>query len=401
MKASVLVVRVARFYQNTAVIVFNTLLLFGVLEFAAFVTYQTVDVRDSGNQLARDPRETVSYYKSQDWAEQYWTEHRRSDVERYHPYVVWRRSPFHGSTIEIDSRGFRVTPGARCAAGSYTVFAFGGSTMWGTGSPQWGTIPAYLQSGLATTMRRPVCVVNLGESGWVSSQEVVLLISLMENGYRPDLELFYDGVNDIYAAYQTGEAVSHMNLTAVEQRFNKSTQTSLLGQWIRSRYLFRVAGHLATSMRRESEADGNLDTYQTRGLEAPAVSAAVARAYLANYTIVEALSCSYGFNSVFFWQPSAGAGSKLFTAEEKVIVRRIAPAHATLSESVTMAVEDAASHGRYPNLHSLVGVFDAVPSSVWIDGAHVTPAGNRMIADRILSIIADPGTLSAGKCRVH
>lgn len=39
--------------------------------------------------------------------------------------------------------------------------------MWGTGSPDWGTIPAFLQSGLQALKGGPVCVVNFGESGWV------------------------------------------------------------------------------------------------------------------------------------------------------------------------------------------------------------------------------------------
>ena len=66
----------------------------------------------------------------------------------YYPYVGWRRAPFKGTTIEIDQNGIRVTPGADCSAKSFKVFTFGESSMWGTGSPDWGTIPAHLQRGL-------------------------------------------------------------------------------------------------------------------------------------------------------------------------------------------------------------------------------------------------------------
>src|SRR2546421_467749 len=86
-------------------------------------------------RLHGEARETVSYYASQDWAEQFWHEFRLTRKQRYYPYVGWRRAPFKGRTIEIDQNGIRVTPGADCRAASFKVFTFGGSTMWGTGSP--------------------------------------------------------------------------------------------------------------------------------------------------------------------------------------------------------------------------------------------------------------------------
>src|SRR5262245_38830380 len=114
---------------------------------------------------------------------------------------------------------------AWCAAGSYKVFVFGGSTIWGTGSPwrtgspDWGTIPAYLQAGLAKRETRPVCVVNFGESAYVSSQSVIMLLTRLHAGDVPDLTLFYDGPNDVYAAFQSGRPTVHENVGSIARIF--------------------------------------------------------------------------------------------------------------------------------------------------------------------------------------
>jgi hypothetical protein len=42
---------------------------------------------------------------------------------------------------------------------------------------------------------------------------------------------------------------------------------------------------------------------------------------------------------------------------------------------------------KYPNFYSMAQVFDHYDSLIWIDEAHITPVGNRVIAERILGII--------------
>ena len=220
--------RIAHSYKAVAVLVLNTLLLFACFELAA-ISY--VNLRQllpaPPDPLVGEggPRETVSYYASQSWAPRYWHEFRLARRQRYYSYVGWRRAPFDGETIQIDERGIRLTPGADCSANSFKVFAFGGSTMWGTGSPNWGTIPAYLQAGLQKLRHGPVCVVNFGETAYVSTQGVIMLLMQLQSGNVPDLVVFYDGPNDIYAAYQSGRAGVPQNLDQVAARFERRRST--------------------------------------------------------------------------------------------------------------------------------------------------------------------------------
>ena len=74
-----------------------------------------------------------------------------------------------------------------------SIWFFGGSTMWGQGVDDDGTIPSQyaLQSG--------EYVFNFGESGWNTRQSLNQLLNLLGEKHKPKAIIFYDGVNDISA----------------------------------------------------------------------------------------------------------------------------------------------------------------------------------------------------------
>src|SRR5262249_12468325 len=144
---------------------------------------------------------------------------RLTRTQRYYPFVGWRRVPFEGKTIKIDQNGVRVTPGADCRGKAFRVFTFGESTMWGTGSPDWLTIPANLQKRLAQLKPGPVCVMNFAESAYVTTQDVMMLQTQLRSRNIPDVVIFYSIGGDIGSAYESGEAGVHANLDEITARF--------------------------------------------------------------------------------------------------------------------------------------------------------------------------------------
>ena len=90
-------------YRAVAILMLNALVVFACFELAAKGVFKIRSVISKPTeQLVGEgrPREKVSYYSSQDWAERYWYEFRLSSKQRYYPYVGWRRAPFKGETIE-------------------------------------------------------------------------------------------------------------------------------------------------------------------------------------------------------------------------------------------------------------------------------------------------------------
>ena len=71
----------------------------------------------------------------------------------------------------------------------------GGSSLWGFGARDDQSIPSLVVHAMYERGWR-VELKNLAEIGYVSTQEFVALYRELQAGYRPDVVIFYDGVND-------------------------------------------------------------------------------------------------------------------------------------------------------------------------------------------------------------
>ena len=382
-------------YKAAAILILNTVILFVCFDLAARSSLKVGDLISSpAQQLVGEgkPREKVSYYSSQDWAERNWYEFRLSTKQRYYPYVGWRRAPFKGKTIEIDQNGVRLTPGADCSAKSFKVFTFGESSMWGTGSPSWGTIAANLQKGLEKLRQGPVCVMNFAESAYVSTQDVIMLLLQLRSGNVPDVVLFYSIGGDVPAAYQSGRAGLPANLDEIASRFERRREPPTFVDWLKSTYSYslidQLIGKLTIANPQQKEpTPGKGVNYESMGIDAAKLSDSIVQDYLGNYKIVSALAHKYGFKYFFFLPPHIMLGNKPLTPEEQEMKYRLESdvALSKLFTAVYQTIERESSN--YQNLYSMVHIFDRYDGLLWIDGGHVTPIGNQLIAKRMLDVI--------------
>jgi lysophospholipase L1-like esterase len=389
-------------YRAVAILTLNAIIVFASFElFAMSISkVKTLSVMSKPTEQLElvgegNPRETVSYYATQDWAKRNWHEFRLARKQQFYPYVDWRRAPFKGHTIEVDQNGVRLTPGADCRADSFKVFTLGASEMWGTGSPNWGTIPAHVQKGLEKLRPGPVCVTNYAESAHVSMQNVITLLTQLRSGNVPDVVLFYALADDIYSAYQSGRPGVIENLSKIAARFEerKETPTVTFADRLRETYSYALIDLLmgkltiANPQQEDEPTAGKLVTYESMGVDTATLSESVARDYLGSYKIVSALAQEYGFQYFFFVPPTITLGNKSLTPEEQEMKRQeeSQTAHHKLSTSVYDIVERESS--KYQHLYSMVHVFDPYDSLMWIDGGHATPVGNQVIAEKMLAVI--------------
>ncbi len=374
-KRSTLVRKAARSYRSLALILLNTLVLLMGLEWGARAILRSEPFFWYADPNAVFDPTTLSYYQAQAWTADYWRELSRYRM-RYRPYVGWRGASLESTTINIDEQGLRRTPEAGCTPQAYTVFMFGGSTLWGDGAPDWGTIPAYLQQSLQAVGEDPVCVVNFGEVGFVSTQNLIRLITQLQVGHVPDLVIFYDGANEVYAAYQSGQAGSHINLQSITEKFERREHPLLT--FLKGKALFKLAQGLVAKQKPT--------TYQTMGLPSGDLAETVVQIYLKNYEMVAVLAQHYGFDYVFFWQPALVSGQKPLTVEEQAIKDAMEPALVLLFETTYQRLEHAvAAHLR---LHDLSHVLDEQTVQIWFDPVHITPEGNALVAQAMLGVLA-------------
>ena len=386
-----------RLYRAVAILMLNVLIVFACFELAAIGVFKIKIpsvISKPTEQLEGEgtPREKVSYYSSQDWAERFWYEFRLSRKQQFYPYVGWRRAPFRGKTIEVDQNGVRLTPGADCSARSFKVFTFGASEMWGTGSPNWGTIPAHLQKGLEKLRQGPVCVTNFAESAYVSMQGDIMLLMQLRSGNVPDVVLFYTIADDIYAAYQSGRAGVLENLDQIAARFEGRREPSTFVDWLRSTYSYSLIDLLMGKLtianpQKEEPTPNKLVTYESMGIDVATLSDLIVQDYFGNYKIVSALAQKYGFKYFYFLPPLVSLGNKPLTPEEQEMKHTVESEEALykLLTAVYKTIERESSE--YQNFYSMVHIFDRYDSLMWIDGGHVTPIGNQLIAERMLAVI--------------
>ena len=371
--------RSIQIYRDIAVVFLNTILFILLLELGAIILGR-ISFRDRQAGI-----ENLPYYAAQDWSRVYWDEAKLAGGVRYQPYTVWRHAPFQGETINFNQDGIRHTPRADCQPKALKIFTFGGSTMLGWGAPDWGTIAAYLQTGLGELSEGPVCVINYGEDGYVSTQSLIALMLQLQSGNIPDIVIFYDGVNEVIAAYESGKPVAHVTLPEITSRFEEQENPFVkIGKATRIYSLSRRWLDVIETENLGNRSD--ISVHQGTRIIPVQLAEEMMKAYLGNYELAGALAREYGFDYYFFLQPHLAVGEKSLTKEERAIKNRMDP---VLGELAIAFYGKVASVGpELEHFRNLADLFDDQDRLIWIDAVgHITPEGNHLVARAILETV--------------
>jgi lysophospholipase L1-like esterase len=327
----------------------------------------------------------------QDWGRQYQEDESMLTL-KYAAYVGFRESPLSSQTINVDNEGRRRVPGNCERDGQTTIWTFGGSTMFGYGAPDEGTIPAHLVrilNGKGHCAR----IVNFGAADWQSSQGVVQLTRALARGARPEAVVFYDGINDTSVVLDNanpGDMSSESELILSEAF---SSTPRILSQIARQSVLVRILRNRVWSPIADTLS-------QTRGATGSTLALAVATAgvYAENIRMVDALAKQYAFDAYFFLQPQLLTSRKTLTKDEGAA--RDTNTH-WLDESHQFHQFYAAyrAHAflvRNPRFFDISAIFDDVSEELFVDSGHLLPEGNKIIAERMAreiepKIKASPG----------
>lgn len=314
-------------------------------------------------------------FAGSEWMASYPDEHERR-IYQWRPYVHWRTAPLQGELINVGPDGVRRTwnGGACSEVRSTKVFMFGGSALWGTGARDDFTIPSWVARELARLGYRGVCVINWGESGYVSTQEVIALLLLLRDGRVPAAVVFYDGINDIAAAYQRGVAGDPQNEINRIAEFNLTKRGGEmlvrgLTQIFRASNIYRLASGVRARV---------TPTEVERRSIQPNLAGDVVATYAANVDLVRRLGREYGFQTLFYWQPVAFVSKSLTSDEEQVVEQ-----HRYLESLIRSAYARVTWEKRLRSrgdFRDLSGVFRGVPATIFIDFVHTSEAGNERIA---------------------
>lgn len=324
-------------------------------------------------ELAQEP------YRDSDWGRPYWGE-LSNYVEQWSPYIVYRVGDMHGRFINVE-RGVRRTANATARGPRPLVFVFGGSAAWGHGARDVNTIPSWLVR-VAAEHGQDVEVRNYAESGWVNWQGIIYLLEKLSDGERPDLVVFYSGVNEVLST-QRWPQVRRPIWDA--ELYANALQTAVLE---RTRPLTRARDYY----RETSLPVGKLfPRPPCLAVEAPSretIVAAVTNAFVADKETVERLGHEYGFTTAFVWQLTVAA--KTFPSSQdrqyqgwRTLNSRTLPPFdgwsltADLRETYAAIGRNLVARG---TVIELPNAFDGMSASAFIDWMHTSEAGNERVA---------------------
>jgi hypothetical protein len=387
--------RIARIQVGLALVMLSLLTLIAI-EVGARLIVGAMDALRAQQSEAADPRSRLPAYASATYdAEELFREERAADRRMYRPYVVWSRRPYDGRLISIDEHGERRTPPGEVEDPELVVWMLGGSTTWGMGAPDDETIPSHLARLLTEREGLRVRVRNLGEIGFVTTQEIVRLLREMQRGGRPDLVVFFDGVNDAAAAALWPEIPgAHMNFQEIRDRFERrGGPPPAWRALVKSSGLYRLARRLAHGLGVKGrpapvpwDPPTSAEDIETRGRQAVDV-------WLENTGIVRAFARAHDFETLFVMQPSLMVGRKpLDPSEREILESERANAAKLQSMDVYRYVRDAlrrregASDGAAPII-DLSDAFAGVETPLYFDYVHISGEGNRILAARIHELI--------------
>jgi len=339
-------------------------------------------------QPVPDRRVLVEGYGGATWPVEHYRELERLEV-RWQPYVYFRPKPFEGTTIRVGSDGLRATWQPPVAGddlpqrGSVKVLMLGGSSLWGFGARDDQTIPSLLARALHERGWRAE-LKNLSGIGYVSTQELIGLLRELQAGYRPDVVIFYDGVNDTTSAFLAGEAGLTTNESNRRGEFNLLHSPARLAAALTAKLLTDSGSYrFARSVRRRFEGVAAAPGLAPSDETMHRLAGDVAGRYAANIGIVESLGRGYGFRPLFFWQPIVFTKSALVPVEREEAERYAWTER--MFRAVYTRIQASPELKTNPAFHDLSGIFDDTEGLVFIDYCHTTESANA----RIAAVMAD------------
>jgi len=255
------------------------------------------------------------------------------------------------------------------------IFFFGGSTMWGAGSRDDFTIPSLVAKKLAEN-GIGAKVTNYAVFGDVATQSFIRFILELRNRNAPDLVVFYGGRNEAGSACfeaKPGVPYGNSNLERINSENKAKARISIkLENLALTRLLAGKKQYVGCSKELDELSDGALDVY------------------LGNVRIIEAISKSLSFKTLFYLEPQLSDKTHRTKYEEDQLLKseKRLPGRSDLYSLMRSKLVKREYESLGQNvIHDLRAVFFDVTSPIYVDGSHYGEDGNERISRKIAADI--------------
>ena len=334
-----------------------------------------------------DYRAKADTFSNVGWANEYFFEYWSAlGNVGWASYVNARCHSYSGKFINIGPGGIRKTWQPKTGAGDdiLEVFFFGGSVGWGMGARDDHTIPSELAKLFESKRGVKARITNYSENSYCGTQSLISLILALRSGKIPDIVIFLDGVNDAFSASQQGIAGLPQN------EYKRAAELNLLNPQMRwhsikafAPIVFRRTLRIVQRIVGVAIGKTNLspDTVEVDKEQQDVLANDVVHIYADIMSTVRLLGEKWSFSSYFFWQPTIYSKKHLtsFEANEKEINIK----YEKFFKNVNTRVDQNATFTNEKGFYNLLHLMDDIDEGIFLDFAHISEQGNKVIAERI------------------
>ncbi|MFA7379591.1 MAG: hypothetical protein WC150_03970 [Bacteroidia bacterium] len=397
--------KLSTLYSKAAIIIVNTLLLFVLINVLAYFINRPAPyahyITSPQAMLEQNPTLMQKIYDGKP-VEVIADLYAQAPNVKSHPVLEFMTTPCLGNYYRV---GFE-----NCRYNSYidssniqqkinqNTWLLGGSTTFGYGVPDDETFAFFLnQLDTANTY------INLGAPSFHQRLEIEKLIVLLQKGYRPKRVIFLDGLNDLvsltssnfdaaelpakpYNAYAQDFCVENMGI-------NKNLPYVLPVVKLWYRYRASVIDKTQNTAQENIYDAGALYNkqpylhYQLNKLHEPAPDSALLQKadayYMANLTLLDALSKAYNFEYAVFFQPLGLMLERNHFIPDYAAFQKDFSKY-TAIKKVYLHVKQRIQNKQYPRFYDLSMAHD-VCEYPYVDLTHYSASMNRVMAREIVS----------------
>lgn len=302
----------------------------------------------------------------------------------FQKYVHFRERPFHGKYINVHEAGFRSSinqgPWPPDRDKYFTIFLFGGSTTFGYGVPDNQTIASHLQTFFTNIhSEKEIRIYNFGQGHYYSTQERILFQELIAAGYKPDLALFIDGLNEFF--YYDEDHAPYAS------DFAKLVRGELWSLWLKSmrqKSFFMTITQWKKSFRalffnRQRRLQKNRYNHHD-----PSRIQCVINRFMMNKRMIEAVAASYSISTQFIWEPVPTYNYDLSLHPYAAV----GFGRHTYSQTGYPAMKAyLEQHPEVKDLLWCADIHEGTTEPLYVDIVHYSPLMSQMIAEQIFQYL--------------
>lgn len=285
-----------------------------------------------------------------------------SNAYEYEPWIEFKNIDYTGSYMNIKDKVRKSIPDSYynpAATDTLLIYFFGGSTTFGFNVADFETIPSYFVEAYKQKYpnAKSIKVVNWGCPNYYSYQELMLFTKLLIEDHKPDIAIFFDGLNDFWFGKMNYSSESFYSFYFRKSYFAKRPPFTT-DKWF---------------------TDSLQALFKTPvGMDENTFSDQLIKNYFNNIDRVKKMATVAGTKTYFFCQPTPFYKYPLQMKDPMVFHDSN-----TRFNYIYPIIEKRADS--IPNFTFLGGMLEKEPLYPFVDGFHYAPHIHRKIAAEMLS----------------